>query len=65
VISVIVDRNNGIARSRRSLIVEPRQRGESGGALLQRFDQRAVLDIVAEHFEADFLASEPDLGCPD
>ena len=56
----------GVIRADRvGLIVEPRQIGKLGRALLQRRHQRAVLDVVAERVEADFVARKPDLGRAD
>ena len=44
------------------LVVEPRQSSESSAArCFQRRHQRAVLDVVAEHIEADFVARKPHL----
>ena len=40
----------------RGLIVEPRQAGKLRCALFQCHHQRAVVDVVAENIEADFLA---------
>ena len=47
------------------LVVEPRQRGKLGGALLQRGDQEAVFDIVAKFVETDFVGRKPHLGRAD
>src|SRR6202051_4716764 len=59
-------RDNIVLRvDRGRLIVEPRQAGKLGGALFQRSQQQAVLDVVAEHVETDFIAREADLGCAD
>ena len=45
--------SSGVNRLR--LVVEPSEAGELGGARLQCGNQRAVVDIVAELLEADFL----------
>jgi hypothetical protein len=43
------------------LIVEPRQTGKLGRALLQRFHQHPVLDVVAERVETDFFGRKSHL----
>ena len=44
------------------LVIETDETGQLGRARFQRQHQRAVVDVVAEGIEADFVAGEPDLG---
>jgi len=49
----------------RRLVVHARQVGKFRGSRFQRRDQRAIVDVVAELLDADFIAVEADLGRPD
>jgi len=54
-----------IRRHGLGLVVEAREIGKRGGAFLERRNQGAVLDIIAEGFQPDFLAGKLDLGGAD